>query len=443
MRHFSFLLAFLGRCCVFLFITKSFMTEAIAEALPWEAISVGISLLAGLLGGIASCWSYRNSSRMTNLEFSHRTKLAKMHIDSEEKRREKDRKRAARELRDQVLAPLVHACFELQSRLYNICQQNFLAVLDLSDSMRDRDYAVEHTLYVFGQFLAYQEIVRRSVRALRLDEESETQHLNSLLARTAHVLLNNVLGDEFMIWRGEQRAIGEIMIVELSNGDLSALAYSTFVEKLPSMNRWFSPLRADLLALASDVTPAKPRLIRLQHALVDLIEFLDPKGSIVHRIHKDLRIPGPVPNPPLGIVDKTGESSVITGKKPLPLRSSGVVDRSEYSVQASNGSPAVSSPTHPNRAEPTDANEMPMLTLTRSKTISMATMTPANLRASRATSNDGVTSSALPVVKVMSIHPAAAVEEVDNESIASDKTDVVNPEEEEDENNFIAANQVH
>jgi hypothetical protein len=88
----------------------------------------------------------------------------------------------------------------------------------------------------------------------------------------------------FKLFRGEQRAIGEKMMV--SPGSTTqvplghrCLGYAGFVEalNLPDFNVWFSKLRSSMEYLESTETPDFGRLSLLQNALTDLIDFLDPQ----------------------------------------------------------------------------------------------------------------------------------------------------------------------
>ena len=83
------------------------------------------------------------------------------------------------------------------------------------------------------------------------------------------------LGRPFLIWRGEQRAIGELMI-EPDAAPARCIGYAQFLERDdPAFRRWFARLEGDVDQLASG---PNRRLLELQHALVGLIRELDPAG---------------------------------------------------------------------------------------------------------------------------------------------------------------------
>jgi hypothetical protein len=80
-----------------------------------------------------------------------------------------------------------------------------------------------------------------------------------------------------MIWIGEQRAIGERMIVGAGD-DLRCMGYGAFVKQNdPSSWKWFERLERNVDTIAKG-KPNK-RLWEVQHKLIDLINRLDP-GAI-------------------------------------------------------------------------------------------------------------------------------------------------------------------
>jgi hypothetical protein len=191
-------------------------------------------------------------------------------------RTEKEQK--ASEILAKYREPLILAAYDLQSRLYNILRQDFLGKYYATDREGSRQYAVDHTLYLIGQYFAWTEILRREVQFLRFQEEASTRRVSMLLHDVRETFASDraELGEPFMIWRGEQNAIGERMIV-VEDGERLCLGYATFVEKGadPAFERWFESLRRDIDAVANE---PGPRLHELQHRLVELITTLDEGG---------------------------------------------------------------------------------------------------------------------------------------------------------------------
>lgn len=96
----------------------------------------------------------------------------------------------------------------------------------------------------------------------------------------------------FILWRGEQMAIGELM-TEKDGDELYCMGYATFVEKYKnhdSFRRWFRPVEqgySDLVMVhEKHDSVATYRLRRAQHRLVDLINLLDPLDSFAKHVYK-------------------------------------------------------------------------------------------------------------------------------------------------------------
>ena len=89
----------------------------------------------------------------------------------------------------------------------------------------------------------------------------------------------------FMLWRQDQRAIGELMI-DRSRKRPRCIGYVEFVEQLakPDRSRWFKWLLEDCERTADDAAVSKPRLRKVLEALEDLINVLDPGGDRVRSL---------------------------------------------------------------------------------------------------------------------------------------------------------------
>lgn len=184
--------------------------------------------------------------------------------------------RARRESRttlDTYREPLVSACYELQSRLYNILCLHFAERYIVSDEAGKRRAAIQSTLYVFAQFFGWREIIRREVQYLRFARNSKTRKIGALLGETDQAFLSDKHGQQFMIWRAEQRGLGEQMIVA-QHGKMSCLGYASFLKHRSSMKEWLDPLEHDLETLTDD---GRARLTQLQHLLLELVSELDDK----------------------------------------------------------------------------------------------------------------------------------------------------------------------
>ena len=90
--------------------------------------------------------------------------------------------------------------------------------------------------------------------------------------------MTDYYGSEFRIFRIEQRAIGELMINQKDN-KLDCIGYHDFVENLqkPEFYKWFKKIENDIKKLSESDDANETRLYKIQHSLIDLMEFLDDK----------------------------------------------------------------------------------------------------------------------------------------------------------------------
>lgn len=179
----------------------------------------------------------------------------------------------ARKALDSYREPLLAASYELQARLYNILRLRFVETYITDDTAGKRDPAIQSTLYVFAQFFGWQEIIRREVQYLRFSRDKKTREIGRLLRDIGEAFLLNTYGSQFMIWRVEQRGLGECMII-CQDGKLSCLGYASFIDRRATMKEWLDPLERDFENLQEG---GRRRLTELQHLLLGLVQKLDDK----------------------------------------------------------------------------------------------------------------------------------------------------------------------
>lgn len=174
--------------------------------------------------------------------------------------------------------PLVDAAYELQSRLYNIVKLSFLKKYYVNGDDEQKRYAVQNTLYVIAQYFGWSEILRREIQFLSFSDSKRTRTVSECQRDVLEAFQSDKseLGRPFLVWRGEQRAIGEQMI-ERKDDQVHVCGYASFVDmRDPKLHSWLERLERDIAAIAAD--GPTPRLQKLQHALVDLVRELDPNG---------------------------------------------------------------------------------------------------------------------------------------------------------------------
>jgi hypothetical protein len=188
---------------------------------------------------------------------------------------------AARNEAETVLAryrePLAAAAYELQGRLYNILELDFLRKYYLHGDEAQKAYAVENTLYVVAQYLGWSEILRREIQFLSFADSERTRVVADRQRRIVELLQSDEpsLGRPFLLWRGEQRAIGERMI-DASGERCQPMGYAGFVNReVTTFGPWLRRLEDDIAVIAER---RSSRLVELQHGLVDLVRELDPQA---------------------------------------------------------------------------------------------------------------------------------------------------------------------
>jgi hypothetical protein len=179
--------------------------------------------------------------------------------------------------RESVLArysePLAAAAFDLQHRIRNILEKSFLETYGDRRSKRRQD-AIRSTLFIIAQYFAWTEILRQEIQFLSfLRKPDKTREIAELQAEVARIFATDDYGKEFMIWREEQRGIGEWMISQ-ENGERRCIGYATFWRKYENdPARWLLRLEKGLIA---GIASKDGRLEDIQHLLCKLVRLLDP-----------------------------------------------------------------------------------------------------------------------------------------------------------------------
>jgi len=192
-----------------------------------------------------------------------------------------EEQRSAAAVRARYRDPLLSAVFDLQSRLYNIVAQDFLVDYLLGGDERDRAYAVENTLHVLAEYLGWVEILRREIQFLDLGDEVADRKWTKSLEAVRDRLADDKIDPVLRLFRGEQRAIGELMILPTTDPGVRpqhCVGFAKFAtcRKEPEFGRWFDQLEADLDLLAKEPGDHLERLLLLHGALIDVLDVLDP-----------------------------------------------------------------------------------------------------------------------------------------------------------------------
>ena len=235
------------------------------------------TLIAVAVSIWATWWSER-SKRLAEFELERRTRLTE-----------------SQKLIARYGDPILLAAQDLQSRLYNILEQGFLS--NIRRDGEGKDNLLQYTSFLVGQYLSWTYILRRQAQFLRFETDEANKGLTKTLDSIKWVLSTDKLGPEgarvaagsFMLWRGKQMAIGEVMTVP-DDKELFCMGYAAFSQRWhqdEGFQKWFQSYVDDITKLALSRYPlghhetgtavAIPdhRLRILQHLLLDLIKILD------------------------------------------------------------------------------------------------------------------------------------------------------------------------
>jgi hypothetical protein len=239
------------------------MSTAVVVAL----ISAGVAVCSAAVSAYATARSIRLQHALTL------------------KRSELDRQEASRDLVRRYREPLLLAAFDLQARICNIVQDDFITRHMASTDPQEQQYARASTLYRVGDYFGWTEILRRGLQFLDLGDDRRTRELSQILALVSRTFSDTARypAGVFLLFRDEQRALGEIML-EPADGELrhyQCIGYATFAARLDAdlaFSRWFHRLSNDVGTLVDPAPGQLDRLISVQQALVNVIEFFDPDG---------------------------------------------------------------------------------------------------------------------------------------------------------------------
>jgi hypothetical protein len=129
----------------------------------------------------------------------------------------------------------------------------------------------------------------------------ETRNLSRMLQEVQDQMsTTSGLRDNIYLYRGHQRAIGELMLVpvegQITSGPrYECMGYAAFVaaHEDPAFAKWFTRLGDAIDQLRDDKNNRPERLVRVQRALITLIDLLDPGHDRFAQNRN--RLPGPDP----------------------------------------------------------------------------------------------------------------------------------------------------
>lgn len=233
----------------------------------WIGIASAIISVAGaIVAGVLTTWSNKRSHEQTKAE-------------------------QAAQLLSRYREPLLLAANSLQSRMFNVVRDDYLPVY-LRGDREQQDYARRFTVYTLAEYLCWVEIIRRELRFLDLGAEAENREFTRLLLTVTNNLSTKDSPEtHFRLFRGQQRALGELMMVRITGtSEHECMTYPEFCRRLDERGfffEWFERLLSDVDVIADASIDRNERLVRTQWALIDLIDFLDPTKTRLGADHRE------------------------------------------------------------------------------------------------------------------------------------------------------------
>ena len=210
----------------------------------------------------------------------------------ERQRRIETEVEAAERILEQYRDPLLDAAQTLQSRLFNIVEQDYLGrYLNCGDPAEEA-YAREYTLFAIAEYLCWAEIVRRELRFLDLGDVPRNRQLLAHLAQIQLTFQTDRVDSPFKVFRGRQRAIAELTMVPTGatgGPRTECMGFASFSRRLNTdaeFRSWLAPLYQDVDRVAQSDRAGNVRLVRLQRDLIDMIDFLDPSAVRIISNHR-------------------------------------------------------------------------------------------------------------------------------------------------------------
>jgi hypothetical protein len=204
------------------------------------------------------------------------TTSARLAAELQDLRAAEDRRLEREKAVSRYREPLAHAAYDLQSRLYNMLELGLIQRFYDTGTDRERSYVLNSSVFLFAQYFAWTEIIRRDIQYIDLGTDAQTARLARLQDDIYSLWQTHRFGPAFRVFAGEQRAIGERMIRDAPRGP-ECIGYVAFLD----LNRkdeddLLTALKEDVGNYSKQSAQSRPRLVALQNAMIDLLEFLDP-----------------------------------------------------------------------------------------------------------------------------------------------------------------------
>lgn len=210
-------------------------------------------------------------------------------------------------LMSQFRGPAIRAMHDLERRIYGTVEEQASGYQNIKQEGQG-EYYINATTFQLAQCCAWIEILREKMGALDYAE------LETRLSTLSQSLLGGYR-PHFHVFLLEQREIGERM-VSITNGELCCKGYSEFLDLLKREDApvCFYHLRVRVTTMLDNWGPEAEKLVRIQHALVDMVKFLDPSGRWIIEARRPEKLDAKQ------VIDKLQKSSLVAAKEADEMR---------------------------------------------------------------------------------------------------------------------------
>lgn len=192
--------------------------------------------------------------------------------------RREDREIAAQQQLDRYRSPLWDAASDLHHRIGNIGREDSVHAY-LADPHRG-PLALLATLYRFASFWGVVDALYRDVSQRQFDTDPGTAPVGEVLTKIGTAFATDELGTNLMMWREEQRAVGELMHSQAASGPLvRVIGFATFCDRYDAdFARWLGAFSDDIREINSPKTLGASRLAKIQGLLEELKHVLTSRA---------------------------------------------------------------------------------------------------------------------------------------------------------------------
>jgi hypothetical protein len=231
-------------------------------------IAAGASLVVAVVSAAVAVYSALSVEKVRN-EYADQV-------------RREDRQIAAQQQLDRYREPLRNAANDLHHRIGNIGREDSVHAYLGDPDPRLRDLTLKATLYRFASYWGVVEALYRDVSELKFENDTSTKAVSDLLTKIGKAFASDSSGRELMMWREEQRAVGELMHAPAGapGALVRVIGFSTFAECYDAVfARWFEVFARDVQCIRSPATLQASRLVQIQRSLQALMDALATEAT--------------------------------------------------------------------------------------------------------------------------------------------------------------------